>query len=85
MYYTGLNEFHPDLWGCNQKQVHLPVATKANTQETGADVKQSGLFSVASHLEDLGLMSHSPSPPLSGGKGFYKEEGEQNKEIKAGG
>ena len=36
-------------------QVQLPVATKANTQEAGADVKESGLFADASHLEDGGL------------------------------
>ena len=47
---------------------------KANTQDAGADVKESGLFSGAGHLEDGGLMSQSPSPPLSGNRGFYKRE-----------
>ena len=83
---------------CDWKQVRLPAATKANTREAGADVKESGLFSGARHLEDGGLMSQSLSPgktghsllqvlspPLSRGRGVYKEGGEQNKEIKAGG
>ena len=34
---------------------------KANTWEAGADVKESGLFSGAGHLEDVGLTSQSPS------------------------
>ena len=38
-------------------QVQLPVAMKANTQEAGADVKESGIFSDAGHLEDGGLTS----------------------------
>ena len=67
-------------------QVQLPAATKANTQEAGADVKESGLFSGARHLEDGGLLSQSPSAPgkmgtpsqslsprLSGGGGCDKE------------
>ena len=60
-------------------QDRLPAAIKA-----GADVKESGLFSDASHLEDGGLRSQSPSPPLIGGPGFYKE-GEGNRtEVKGG-
>ena len=35
---------------------------KANTREAGADVKESGLFADAGHLEDGGLTSQSPSP-----------------------
>ena len=67
-------------------QVQLPAATKANTQEAGADVKESGLFSGASHLGDGGLTSRSPAPHLCGGRGFYKQgEGKQNREIKGGG
>ena len=62
--------------------------TKANTWEAGADVKESGILSDAGHLEDEELMSQSPSPPLSGGRGFYKE-GEGNRtrkrEVKEGG
>ena len=70
---------------CNRTQVRLPAATKANTEQAGADVKDSGLFSGASHLEDGGLMTPSPSPPLSGGRGVYKE-GEGNRaEINGGG
>lgn len=81
---------------CNQTQVQLPIATKAtNTQEAGANVKESGLFSVASHLEDgeLTLEAHLlggwgtyvSSPPLSEGRGFLLGgRGEPNKEIKGG-
>ena len=64
---------------------------KANTQEAGADVKESGLFSVAGHLEDGRLMSQSPSLPLSGDRGFfffflYKEgEGNRTKRSRVGG
>ena len=47
-------------------QVQLPAATKANTSEAGADVKESGLFLGAGHLEDGGLMSQSPSPEKMG-------------------
>ena len=63
---------------CNRAQGWLPAAAKANTSEAGADVKESGLFVDASHLEDGGLTSQSPSPPLSGGRGFHKE-GEGNR------
>ena len=59
-------------------QVRLPAAWKANTQEAGADVKESGLFSDADHLEDEGLMCQSPSPHLSGGRGVF-EKGEGNR------
>ena len=38
------------------------------------------------HLKaNWGLRSQSPSPPLSGGRGFYKETGEQNRETKGEG
>ena len=53
----------------------LPAPTKANTGEAGADVKESGFFQVLARLEDGDLMSQSPSPHLSGGRGFYKEGG----------
>ena len=53
---------------CNRKQAWLPAAaaTNANTRETGADVKESGLFSGAGHLEGGGLVSQSPSPGKMG-------------------
>ena len=63
---------------CKQKQVRLSAAMKANTQEAVADIKNSGLFAGAGHLEDGELKSQSPSPPLSGGGGVYKE-GEGNR------
>ena len=67
-------------------QVLLPAISKANTQESVADVQESGLFSDASHLEDGGLMSQSPSLYLHAGKGSHKEgEGKLNREIKGGG
>ena len=47
---------------CNWIQVQLSAATKANTPETGADVKVSGLFADAGHMRDGGLTSQSPSP-----------------------
>ena len=56
-------------------QVQLPAATKANTPEAGADVKENGLFEDSCHLEVGGLLSQSPCPLLSGGSGFYKEGG----------
>ena len=59
-------------------QVWLPASMKANTQEEGADVKVSGVFSGTSNLGDGRLMSQSPSPHLSGGRGVYKE-GEVNR------
>ena len=66
-------------------QVRLPAAWKANTQEAGADVKESGLFSDANHLEDEGLMCQSPSPHLSGGRGvFEKGEGKRTKRSREG-
>ena len=54
------------------------MATKANTRGVGADVKESGLFSDAGHLEDGGLTFQSSSPPFSAVRGFYKE-GEGNR------
>ena len=64
-------------------QVQLSAATKANIREAGADVKESGLLSGAGHLEDGGLMSQSPSSPLSGGRGFCKEgEGNRTKRTR---
>ena len=58
---------------------------KASTGKAGADVKESGFFADAGHLQDAGLKSQSPSLCLSGDRGFYKEaEGKQNKEIKGG-
>ena len=43
------------------------------------------VYSDAGHLKERVLMSQSPSPPLSGGRDFYKE-GEGNRtEIKGGG
>ena len=66
------------LWSkCDGKQVQLFSTTKANTQESGADVKESGLFEDAASRRG-GLISKSPSPHLSGGKAFYKE-GEGNR------
>ena len=80
---------YPFIHICIGKQVRLPASLK----EAGPDVKESGLFSGASNLEDGGrgahvlkpitwedggLMSQSPSPPLSGGRGFYNE-GEENR------
>ena len=65
-------------------QVQLPATMKANTQEADANVKECVLFADAGHLEDGGLRSQSPSPPLIGGPGFYKE-GEGNRtEVKGG-
>ena len=43
----------------------MSAAMKARTPEAGADVKEDGLFSGASNLED-GLMSQSPSPRKMG-------------------
>ena len=57
---------------------------KANTKETGAHVKERYLFSGAGHLEDGGLSSQSPAPPLHGGRGFIRRERGQNKEIRGG-
>ena len=54
-------------------------------REAGAAGKESGLFSRAGNLEDGGLMSQSPSPPLSGGRGFHKEgEGKRTKRSREG-
>ena len=39
---------------------------KAHTQEAGADVKESGLFSGAGYLDDGVLMSQSSSPGKMG-------------------
>ena len=95
---------------CNGTQVRLPAAMKANTWDAGADVKESGLFVDASHLEGRvlmsqnpspviwGLMSQSPSPgwmgelmsqspslPLNGDRGFYKQgEGNRKKRSREG-
>ena len=55
---------------CNRKQVQLPASTETSTQEVGADVKESGLFSGASHLEDRVLTSQSPSPGKMGDSCF---------------
>ena len=52
----------PSLPHCKGKQIQLPATEKPNTQEAGADGKESCLFSGASHLEDGGLMFQSPSP-----------------------
>ena len=59
---------------------------KSNTQEIiSADVKESGLFADACYLEDGGLITQSPSPNLSGGRGFYKEgKGNRTKRSKKG-
>ena len=60
------------------------ATTKANTQESGADVKESGLFADAASRRG-GLMSKNPSPHLSGGKAFYKEgEGNRTKRWRKG-
>ena len=40
----------------------LPAARKADTREAGADVKESGLFADAGHLEGGELTSQIPSP-----------------------
>ena len=55
-------------------QVWLPAATKANSQGAGADVKASGLFSGASHLEDGGPVSQSPSPLSVEAGAFIRRE-----------
>ena len=47
---------------------------KASTQEAGAHIKGSGLFSDASHLEVGGLLSQSPCLHLSGGEVFIRRE-----------
>ena len=39
-----------------ETQARLPAAMKDNTREAGADVKESGLFADAGHLEDGRLM-----------------------------
>ena len=39
---------------------------KADTRDAGAEVKESGLFSGAGHLEYGGLMSQSSSPKNMG-------------------
>ena len=54
----------------NPKQVRLPATMQANTREAGGDIKESGLFSGASNLEDGGLMSQSTSPHFSRGRDF---------------
>ena len=70
---------------CKQKQVQLPASTETSTQEVGADVKESGLFSDAGHLEDAGLTFQSSSPPFSAVRGFYKEgEGNRTKRWREG-
>ena len=72
------------LWLYNWKQVQLPAATKASIREASADVKERGLFSGASYLEDgdsclkAHVQGRSPSPHLSEGRGFYKK-GEENR------
>ena len=43
-----------------------PAVTKANTQEAGADVKESGLFSGGGSREEKGLTSQSPAPGKMG-------------------
>ena len=43
------------------------------------------LFSGAGNMEDGGLTSQSPSPPLSGGSEFYKEGGETEQRDQGGG
>ena len=48
---------------CHREQVRLPATTKSNTWEAGADVKESGLFSGAGHLEDGGVDSHVKAHP----------------------
>ena len=47
-------------------QVWLRDTTKANNREAGANVKEHGLLSGASHLEDGGLTSQSPAPGKMG-------------------
>ena len=41
-------------------QVQLSATAKANSGKAGADIKESGLFAGASHLEDRKVTSHSP-------------------------
>ena len=74
-------------------QVRLPDAWKANTQEAGADVKESGLCSGASNLENGAshLKAHLlgngglTSESLSGGRGvFEKGEGKRTKRSREG-
>ena len=66
-------------------QVQRCATSKANTHEAGADIKESGFFSGASHLEDGGVLSQSPFLPLNGGRGLYKEgEGNRTKRSREG-
>ena len=61
-------------------QILLLAASKASTQEAGADIKESSLLSDASNLEDGGLTSQSPPPPLIGDRGLlYGGEGNRTK------
>ena len=67
----------------HQMQVWLPAPSKANAQETGANVKERSLFKHLSpeKMGDLYLKAHLNISVQA--RGFYKEgEGEQNKELK---
>ena len=46
-----------------ETQARLPAAMKDNTREAGADVKESGLFTGASHLEEGGHVLKPISTP----------------------
>ena len=79
-------------------QVWLAATTKANTQEAGANVQESGLFADAGPLEDREFMSQNLSPgrwgthvskPISTShwrqRFFYKEgEGNRTKRSREG-
>ena len=67
-----------------QMQAQLPATMKANTGEADADVKESGALADV-RLQDGGLTSQSPSPPLRGGRGFDENERGTDKETKGGG
>ena len=68
-----------------ETQVQQPAAIKTNTREAGADMKESGLFSCAGHLEDGDLKPQSPSPHLSEGRVFIgRERGSRTKRSRKG-
>ena len=83
---------------CNQTQVQPPEASKANTWEAGADVKERGLFrcqppgrwgphvSKPVFLGIWGTLVSTSISHLSAGRSFYKEgEGKKSKDIKGRG
>ena len=59
---------------CNRTQVWLPAASNANTQEAGADVKESVFIQMPATWK-MGDSSQSPSPHLRGGRSFCNKGG----------